>query len=115
MPTALTAPAPLATTPAPALTAKTPIFDRPETILGVCEALGDDFGISGNWFRAALFPLILWQPLWTVVGYLTLALAVLAARLIFPDVSVASTESEVLIAAPPSAAVAELEELSIAA
>jgi len=66
--------------------AKTPIIDRAAPIFGVCEALGDDFGISANWFRASLAPLILWQPLWTVVGYFLVGALVLATRLIFPDV-----------------------------
>ncbi|WP_309611172.1 PspC domain-containing protein [Sphingomonas sp.] len=108
MPTAL--PASPAT---PAAPARRPIFDRPETILGVCESLGDDFGISGNWFRAALFPLLLWQPLATVAGYLTLALVVLAARLIFPDVradAVIATEPVEALAPSPVA-----DELRLAA
>ena len=64
---------------------KPPIFDRPETILGVCEALGDDFGISGHWFRAALFPLVLVFPWQTVAAYFGLALLVLVSRIAFPD------------------------------
>ena len=96
MPTTLTA-----SPTTPATSAKPAIFDRPETILGVCEALGDDFGISGNWFRAALFPLLLWQPLATVVGYLVLALAVLAARLLFPNVRANDT-----VQAPPQPVIA---------
>ena len=103
MPTALTT---TPANPAPAA-AKRPIFDRPETILGVCESLGDDFGISGNWFRAALFPLILWQPLWTVVGYGVLALVILASRLIFPDVRAdVATPSSSLTGEPDRAAAA---------
>jgi phage shock protein PspC (stress-responsive transcriptional regulator) len=66
--------------------AKPAIIDRSDPIFGVCEALGDDFGINANWFRAALAPLMLWQPLWTVVGYFLLGAVVLATRLIFPDV-----------------------------
>ena len=104
MPTALTASAPAA---------KTPIFDRPETILGVCESLGDDFGISGNWFRAALFPLLLWQPLWTVVGYLLLAGVVLASRLIFPDVRADTVVAAELAEAPAPTPVAD--EMRLAA
>ena len=64
---------------------KPPIFDRPETILGVCEALGDDFGISAHWFRAALFPLVLVFPWQTVAAYFGLALLVLVSRIAFPD------------------------------
>ncbi len=68
--------------------AKPAIIDRSDPIFGVCEALGDDFGINANWFRAALAPLMLWQPVWTIVGYFVLGAVVLATRLIFPDVRV---------------------------
>ena len=108
MPTALTAS--VQNTAAPAT--RTPIFDRPETIFGVCESLGDDFGISGNWFRAALFPLLVWQPLWTVVGYLLLAGLVLASRLIFPDVR---ADSVAAAAEPTEEAALVEDELRLAA
>ena len=67
-------------------TAKPPIWNRAEPIFGVCEALGDDFGINPHWIRAALIPLLVWQPLWTIGGYALLGLIVLATRLLFPDV-----------------------------
>jgi len=65
---------------------KPPIWNRAEPIFGVCEALGDDFGINPHWIRAALIPLLVWQPLWTVAGYALLGLIVLASRLLLPDV-----------------------------
>ena len=58
--------------------AKPPISSRSAPIFGVCEALGDDFGISANWFRAALAPLMIWQPVLTLVGYFAVAALVLA-------------------------------------
>ena len=67
-------------------TTKPPISKRAEPIFGVCEALGDDFGINPHWLRAALIPLLVWQSLWTLAGYALLGLIVLAARLILPDV-----------------------------
>lgn len=79
--------------------AKPAISDREAAIFGVCESLGDDFRISANWFRAALVPLILWQPLWTVVGYFIVGALVLATRMMFPDV-IAPAEAE---AAAPQA------------
>lgn len=65
--------------------AKPAIIDRQEPIFGVCEALGDDFGINPNWFRAALAPLIFWNPIVTVAGYFAVGLVVLAVRLLMPD------------------------------
>lgn len=90
--------------------AKTPIIDRAAPIFGVCEALGDDFGISANWFRASLAPLILWQPLWTVVGYFLVGALVLATRLMFPDVRAPIPAPAAIIDDEPIA-----EELRLAA
>jgi phage shock protein C len=91
--------------------AKTPIIDRQAAIFGVCEALGDDFRISANWFRVALVPLILWQPLWTVVGYVAVGAVVLATRLVFPDaVAPVPTVDAVALADEPVA-----DELRLAA
>lgn len=67
-------------------TIKPPISKRAEPIFGVCEALGDDFGINPHWIRAAIVPLLIWQPLWTFAGYALVGLIVLASRLVFPDV-----------------------------
>lgn len=60
-------------------------FDRPDTFLGVCEAIGQDLGIHSNWLRAALGVAVLWQPLWAIAGYLIAGLFVLALRLLLPD------------------------------
>jgi len=90
--------------------AKPALIDREAAIFGVCEALGDDFGISANWFRAALAPLILWQPLWTVVGYFVVGVLVLATRLIFPDVRAPISAPAAIIDEEPVA-----EELRLAA
>ena len=64
---------------------KPPIWNRAEPIFGVCEALGDDFGINPHWIRAALIPFLVWQPAWTIGGYALLGLIVLATRLLVPD------------------------------
>ncbi|MEO6247103.1 MAG: PspC domain-containing protein [Sphingomicrobium sp.] len=95
--------------------AKPAIIDRPAAMFGVCEAIGDDFGINANWFRVALVPLILWQPLWTVVGYFCLGALVLATRLIFPDVvaPIASVATIPTVAATSAEPIAD--ELRLAA
>ena len=63
----------------------TPLALRPHTILGVCEAIGEDFGISPLWLRVPLAATVLVSPLWSVVGYLALGVVVLASRLLFPN------------------------------
>ena len=60
-------------------------FNRPDTFLGICEAIGQDLGIHSNWLRAALGVMVLWQPLWAILGYLAAGLLVLALRLLVPD------------------------------
>lgn len=62
----------------------TPLPLRAHTILGVCEALGEDFGISPMWLRIPLAASVLVSPLWSVVAYLALGLVVLGSRLAFP-------------------------------
>lgn len=67
------------------MTTKTPVFERQAAIFGVCEALGEDFGISAYWFRVVLAPLMIAAPLWTLAGYFAVGLLVMATRLLWPD------------------------------
>ena len=57
---------------------------RSHTILGVCEAIGEDFGINPLFLRVPLAASVLYSPLWAVGVYLGLGLVVLASRLLFP-------------------------------
>ena len=63
---------------------------RNDTILGVCEALGRDFGFHPNYLRVVLAPMVLWNP-WAAVGiYLGLGVAVALSRFIYPAPRVAA-------------------------
>ena len=88
----------------------TPLPLRPHNIFGVCEALGEDFGINPLWIRVPFAASVLVSPLWAVVAYLALGLVVLGSRLLFPArksvktvethvASVANSEIELGIAA----------------
>ena len=91
-------------------TDSTPLPLRVHTILGVCEALGEDFGIDPMWFRIPLAASVLVSPLWAVVAYLALGLVVLGSRLLFP------ARKSAKVAGPQVESVANSEiELSIAA
>ena len=57
---------------------------RNDTILGVCEAIGEDFGFNANWLRIPLAGGVLISPLASFGIYVALGLAVLASRLLFP-------------------------------
>lgn len=57
---------------------------RSHTILGVCEAIGEDFGFNPIILRAPLAASVLYSPMWAVIGYFALGAVVLASRLLFP-------------------------------
>lgn len=57
---------------------------RSHTILGVCEALGEDFRFNPLFVRLPLAASVLYSPLWAMGIYLALGVVVLASRLLFP-------------------------------
>jgi phage shock protein PspC (stress-responsive transcriptional regulator) len=57
---------------------------RPHTILGVCEAIGEDFGFNPIFLRVPFAATVLVSPLWSIVAYFALGAVVLASRLLFP-------------------------------
>jgi phage shock protein C len=60
------------------------VFNRPDTFLGVCEAIGQDFGVNANILRVLLGVGLIWQPLWMLSIYVTLGIGVAVSRLLFP-------------------------------
>lgn len=72
--------APLSEQPA----ASANVFLRNDTIFGVCEAIGEDFGFHANFLRVPLAALVIFSPFAALGLYAALGLAVLAARLLFP-------------------------------
>lgn len=74
--------------------ARTNLFSRPDTMLGVCQGLGEDFGFNPNYLRLALpLPLFLY-PVATIAGYLTMGLIVLIVHWLIPNRPVRETEVE---------------------
>ena len=57
---------------------------RNDTILGVCEAIGRDFGFNPNFLRIPLAGGVLLSPVAAFGIYFALGIAVLASRLLFP-------------------------------
>lgn len=57
---------------------------RSHTILGVCEAIGEDFGFNPIFLRVPFAATVLINPLWAVLGYFALGGVVLASRLLAP-------------------------------
>ena len=70
------------------------LFSRDDTFLGVCEGLGQDFGVDPLWFRVAFALAMFVQPLWVPAAYLSLGAVVLASRWLFPDVPAVSPVAE---------------------
>jgi phage shock protein PspC (stress-responsive transcriptional regulator) len=58
---------------------------RTDTLLGVCQAIGDDFGFNPIFLRIAFAVSLLWNPTAVIVSYLALGVVVLLSRLIFRD------------------------------
>ena len=67
------------------MTTQTMLPLRHDTILGVCEAIGQDFGFNPTWLRLAFIAPIFFAPVWTVAAYLGLGVLVAATRLLFKD------------------------------
>lgn len=90
----------------------TPLPLRSDTILGVCEAIGRDFGFNPLWLRLAFIVPLFLQPYATVAAYFLLAALVGLVHLIAPNRKVAETEA----AAPVLGSAAKADEpLAIAA
>ena len=66
------------------MTNDTPVFDRNDTLLGICEAIGQDFGFNPIILRIVLGVSLLWNPLASLGTYAALGIGVLASRILFP-------------------------------
>jgi len=86
-----------------------PLPLRSHTILGVCEAIGEDFGFNPVILRALLAAMVLWSPLIAIGSYFGLGVVVLASRLLFPNSKQASA------AQPADAGNTNSEDLPLAA
>ncbi len=84
---------------------------RSHTILGVCEAIGEDFGFNPIFLRVPFAASVLWSPMLAVAAYFALGAVVLASRLLFPKQEAPGADS----ARAEPAAVNEQRELAKAA
>ena len=67
------------------MTNQTPLPLRNDTILGVCEAIGQDFGFNPLWLRLAFIAPIFFAPLAAIGAYLALGAVVAATRYFAPS------------------------------
>ena len=69
---------------------------RSDTMLGVCQALGEDFGFHPNILRIAFASVLLWNPPVVIGTYLGLGLLVAVSRFAFPKtVATAAPQAKV--------------------
>ena len=57
---------------------------RDNTLLGVCEGLGEELGFNANYLRVALAALLLWNAVAVVGIYLALGVVLAVARWQWP-------------------------------
>ena len=89
----------------------TPLPLRNDTILGVCEAIGEDFGFNPLWLRLVFIAPLFVQPVLTIAAYVALGVVVAASRYFFPR----AAAIEVVRNEQPVAAAPMEEQLKIAA
>ena len=85
----------------------TPLPLRSHTILGVCEAIGEDFGFNPTWLRVPFAATVLISPLMAIGAYFALGAVVLASRLLFPRPKSAPAVVEEPVAANEQSELAE--------
>ena len=77
------------------MTNQTPLPLRSDTIFGVCEAIGQDFGFNPNYLRLAFIAPLFVAPYASVAAYLGLGVVVAATRLLVKDVPASEQVVEV--------------------
>ena len=61
-----------------------PLPLRNDTILGVCEGIGEDFGFNANWLRLVFACTFYFAPLAVIGSYLALGAVVAVSRYFAP-------------------------------
>ena len=101
-------------------TSQPSLIARDHTILGVCEALGEDFGFNPMFLRVPLAALLLLNPTAVICTYLGLGVLVLLTRWISPnprqvEAQAAAAAAGAEASARPETVAEAQEELAIAA
>ena len=91
------------------MTTKPNLFFRPDTILGACQGVADDLGISPLFIRVPLASMILFSPKLAFGMYAALCVVVLASRMLFPARKAVSSEVVAPAVAAPIVAAAPVE------
>jgi len=89
---------------------ETPLPLRAHTILGVCEAIGEDFGFNPIFLRVPLAAAVLWSPIAAIGAYFVLGGVVLLSRLLAPAPKVSAGSPDVEAGPVPTAANSDRRE-----
>lgn len=91
------------------------LFTRDDTMFGVCQGLGEDFGFNPNYLRMALpLPLFLY-PVETIAGYLALGLILMIVHWLIPNRPATEGKVEAVREEAETSIFAEEEPLPLAA
>jgi phage shock protein PspC (stress-responsive transcriptional regulator) len=91
------------------------VFNRDDTLFGVCFALGADFGFDPIWLRLLFAILLFWSPVAAVGAYAAVGTVVALSRRLAPDPVAATPEPAEGAAAAHGPLEAEPEDLPLAA
>jgi phage shock protein C len=72
-------------------TPQPPVYARDHTLLGICEALGEDLGFNPVFLRVPLAVLLLWNPVVVIGAYAAAGVLVLISRRLIPNPRPAAT------------------------
>ena len=79
------------------------LFNRPDTLLGVCEGIGREFGFHPNILRIGLAIPMIWNPVAVIGTYVGLGAALWVSHKIAPGRH-GSTAKEIAVTEMPLAA-----------
>ena len=96
-------------------TSQPSLIARDHTLLGVCEAIGEDFGFNPMFLRVPFAALLLLSPTMVIATYLALGVVVFATRWISPNPRPAAQARPAVASEPAPAANEVAEELAVAA
>jgi len=91
------------------------LLTREDTMLGICQGIGEDFGFNANWLRVGFAVALFFSPIGAVAAYLGLGLVVLASRLIAPVPRDAAAPAETATTEAAASAPAPAPEMALAA
>jgi phage shock protein C len=83
---------------------------RSHTILGACEAIGEDFGFNPVLLRVPFAASVLYSPLLAIGAYFVLAAVVFGSRLLFPIAKAPEAEAAATIQPAPANQQGELSQ-----